>query len=644
MCRRLSDPLARQKLLLASSLHFTGVDCFGRSHNQPPLCSQALTTLFETNHDWVQRTGSAVPLLTHRRTPVDALLSQALGFDIQMPESVTLEQLTAGAAILRVPQGGVEDLLELYFPSTPPKNKTHSRVLKKNLGEALYMQVGWSDGIGVYRNGSCKSELVSWNSQEDVVAFDHVPVKGCVRVLPKGKPPLRVWAGQVKLENKFPSKEALRHLLYDGPGASALGADVIALSFTDLEVTSQTSKKLQNLLYNAMNESERQDYIFNEQEDGLAVRAIPVQLLKTDKETGKPRYIALHVCVRRELVRDGESGLKVDVEDAFLSPPELICRSDLKNEVGPNFKAHMAQTVVLNSCDSLHLVLVGLNFDTEDTARARQVERLDRYLQTHKDRHFTAVIFGDFNNRLVCPGWLAQHVSWHGEGQVRGPVLKMDGARQLCSMLAAPAKRLEVMRELDSWFFEGVDAAGRAISVPTACQRLKELFHLHFDLPLNEGNLPLPSYKRTPLGEVLSRQVGFPLKIPQLLTRAQLEKGFQKLRGAINEGTLFQDVKAAYFGNGKEQRRIKVAGAPRELEEGGRPETPETEEDGNGSPDANSQGPPMLDWGWPNSVGVYKHGVQTRAEISAWGICDKVLGGFDQVPMRATLRVHRVST
>ena len=81
-----------------------------------------------------------------------------------------------------------------------------------------------------------------------------------------------------------------------------------------------------------------------------------------------------------------------------------MCRSNRKNKFSPNFKAHLVQEVVLHRDGAYcRVMLAGLNFDTSNDAQPSQVNALKRLLQTRqKEEHFTAIIFGDFNNRLVC--------------------------------------------------------------------------------------------------------------------------------------------------------------------------------------------------------------------------------------------------
>merc|ERR1719502_1023566 len=108
-----------------------------------------------------------------------------------------MDMLHKAAKTLNLPSISTEGLMGLYFPRTEPKDKAHSRVLKEKLGNALYLQAGWLDGIGVYKKSPCKAVLTAWNTHDDIFAFDHVPIKGSVRLEPQDSHPLKVWVGSV---------------------------------------------------------------------------------------------------------------------------------------------------------------------------------------------------------------------------------------------------------------------------------------------------------------------------------------------------------------------------------------------------------------------------------------------------------------
>ena len=81
---------------------------------------------------------------------------------------------------------------------------------------------------------------------------------------------LRVWVGCIKLDNKFPRRSTIRDMLYNSPDNDATDADVIALFFTDLEITENTAKSLRHRLKKALKNQE--DYILNEDDGALPIR------------------------------------------------------------------------------------------------------------------------------------------------------------------------------------------------------------------------------------------------------------------------------------------------------------------------------------------------------------------------------------
>lgn len=73
---------------------------------------------------------------------------------------------------------------------------------------------------------------------------------------------------------------------------------------------------------------------------------------------------------------------QANFEDTFPLPASLMCRSHLKNEFSPNFKAHMVQDCLLFKDGSyFHLMLFGLNFDTSNDAQLGQVSKRALFLR-----------------------------------------------------------------------------------------------------------------------------------------------------------------------------------------------------------------------------------------------------------------------
>merc|ERR1712060_443116 len=165
----------------------------------------------------------------------------------------------------------------------------------------------------------------------------------------------------------------------------------------------------------------------------------------------------------------------------------LLDRQDRLSDIGSVADSDIEPVIVT-------LVMIGLNFDTADQARAAQVDRLERLIQAYEreDRTFGMVIFGDLNNRLVCWEDLAPSVMTVNEESKKVPYLSPNGADTLCRMIEDPRGRRDLFEKKDSWFFEGKDALGKDLSPPAACVKLRSLFNLHIDVA-DRDNLPLPT-------------------------------------------------------------------------------------------------------------------------------------------------------
>lgn len=215
------------------------------------------------------------------------------------------------------------------------------------------------------------------------------------------------------------------------------------------------------------------------------------------------------------------------------------------------------------------------------------------------------IIFGDFNNRLVCWEELAQHVSFIDE-EKKVPVLSPEGAKVLCEKIRDPAGRKELFTSKDSWFYHGKDALGTHVSPPAACVKVRELFDLHTDV-VNLDDIPLPTYKRTPIGEQLSQQAGIPLEPTELLVGERLQSNIQ----CLTDARLFDDLAVTYFGWEQRQRRVL---SPK------------------------SGGPPLLECGWPDGIGIYRFGRGAHAEFMHWCTHDSLCSG-DHVPTKGMIKL-----
>eukprot|EP00668_Euglena_longa_P000255 GGOE01000342.1.p1 GENE.GGOE01000342.1~~GGOE01000342.1.p1 ORF type:complete len:1064 (-),score=355.40 GGOE01000342.1:342-3062(-) len=606
ICQAISNPALRRSLLMNESVCFTGKDAFGVIHKHLDPAYKKLRDMFTMHVDLVAKdTDFPVPLPTYKRKPMEDVLSERLGFKVHTEELITRQQLEKGCAKLRQldPRQNPE---ELYF--TPP-----NRRLRTTLSNALLLQCGWLDGVGVLKNGSVPAKLTKFDADASLLAFDHVPVKATVHLYPGGhEPGLRVWVGAIKLDKRFPEFNAIQHFMYGTPDNSAEDADVIALYLTDLHLDEHNVGEIRHLLRKNVHQPE--DYVYNEEDPGLQIKNIPAILVKIAE--GDPRYVALFSCVHKRNVGDLDGNNQANFEDTFPLPASLMCRSHLKNEFSPNFKAHMVQDCLLFKDGSyFHVMLFGLNFDTSNDAQLGQVVAMERCMDAlHRDKAlFTAIAFGDFNNRLVCTSEQKAAVKLRKNEAGGKPVLVLapSGVEELVKQLSDPQQRRQLFLTRDSWIWTGVDAVGTEVKEPPLCfRKLSELFQLHRDLVEADPNydLSLPTYKRTPIGELLSRTIGFKLKIGSLLTMEAMLEAFRTLDVSAAPLSVMppDQVRRMFFGDGSEPIIL----------------------------DTNSQRYPVFEMGWPDGVGVFKSGPLT-IEIENWGTADDVLCG-EHVPIRAT--------
>merc|ERR1711968_23439 len=102
----------------------------------------------------------------------------------------------------------------------------------------------------------CGASATALPDQPQMEATVHTNGSGASSALP-GE--LKVWLGFVKLDEKFPSREALTTLLYNSEAGSAEGCDIIALNLTDLILTKKTVPPTRHLLKNVLRNAD--DYV-----------------------------------------------------------------------------------------------------------------------------------------------------------------------------------------------------------------------------------------------------------------------------------------------------------------------------------------------------------------------------------------------
>ena len=357
LVQMIDDPAKRRELLSKSSLLYEGVDACMQAV-RPSHSSQLLRRLFSLHVDAVAERDLPVPLPSFRRTPLDAAASVLLKCSASSVDLVCLDAAGRPAPPAGVPPSALgvtpraaSSTAAAYFGwHGAKKGHTSQRDIKADGGgeaggySGQYIQLGWLDGVGVYREGTVKAELRAWETDAGVQAFDHLPVRAVVEVdLGDGGPPLRVWLGSLKLERRHPTPAALEALLYGSPSATAEGADVVALSFTDLEVTQENAEEMRHLLRKSLRD--RDDYVFNEDDGGLVLRHIPAQLVAVTNEG--QRFMTLSVAVHRRNVQDTDHDGDEDNHDCFPVPVYLTCKSPRKNEVTACGKALIGQDVVI---------------------------------------------------------------------------------------------------------------------------------------------------------------------------------------------------------------------------------------------------------------------------------------------------------
>eukprot|EP00658_Telonema_sp_P-2_P048573 TRINITY_DN36941_c0_g1_i1.p1 TRINITY_DN36941_c0_g1~~TRINITY_DN36941_c0_g1_i1.p1 ORF type:complete len:452 (-),score=108.66 TRINITY_DN36941_c0_g1_i1:381-1736(-) len=418
---------------------------------------------------------------------------------------------------------------------------------------------------------------------------------------------IRVWLGFIKLDGKIPNCDALHHLLYNSESGSAADADVIALLLTDLTLEAEFMRKraseVRFLLKEAV--SDRDNYVFNEDDESLLMQHIPAQLIQANE--GVARYNSMHVGVRRRNVHDRDAdGVKND-EDVFPMPVGLTARSARKNELQASFKSVLTQEILMRrGGEDFHLLLLGANLDTHDDAKLGQLEDLERYVKHVSTGHTRscALVWGDFNNRLCAfPALEPDLIKYHNkEGKYE---LSEKNVDMLVDMMVDPAGRRELLAK-DSAVYGGPGLCGRTC-VPAECNvKMLELF----DMGMDEGPgkdevvLPMPSYKQTPFDCYLSEKLGHALELKNLAVDLSPPSEEHK-----------EMVARRYFGwknyKGKYlQRQVRADG------------------------DAF-----YLQLGWLDGVGVSRHakGVNT-AKLSVWETECQVQA-FDHLPLRAVVKI-----
>ena len=226
----MGNQAGRRELLGMDSLVYGGKDLAGLPYRCPP-CNTLLKKLFITHVDAVLEQGLPVPLPSYKRSPLDTLVSAGLGCAVRFRDVATrrpgddwpdaarvlgidrihnhswayfgwhgssrgfqrsivagddqnvdvvgcgIGNSTNGVIIGRDHEG--KDGLDLgsLFPRGPSRKRIGAC---EEESEALCLQLGWPDGVGLYRGGTAAARLVAWETEGQVSIRECRSEGGCV--------------------------------------------------------------------------------------------------------------------------------------------------------------------------------------------------------------------------------------------------------------------------------------------------------------------------------------------------------------------------------------------------------------------------------------------------------------------------------
>jgi hypothetical protein len=215
LVKQIDDPAGRRELLGKDSLVYTGRDLAGRPF-QPPACNVLLRELFSLHVDAVADRGLPVPLPSYKRSPLDVLVSSCLGCAVRFRDvACRADDFRLGLAGLGL--GKIEDCRWAYFgwvirgdsvqrSIAPPGEEEEgdgllgddpagaaeglaspllrggSRQCFGAASSTFCLQLGWPDGVGIYRGGTTSARLAAWETEDRVLAFDHLPIRATVLI------------------------------------------------------------------------------------------------------------------------------------------------------------------------------------------------------------------------------------------------------------------------------------------------------------------------------------------------------------------------------------------------------------------------------------------------------------------------------
>eukprot|EP00656_Telonema_subtile_P007563 TRINITY_DN13548_c0_g1_i1.p1 TRINITY_DN13548_c0_g1~~TRINITY_DN13548_c0_g1_i1.p1 ORF type:complete len:179 (+),score=47.23 TRINITY_DN13548_c0_g1_i1:136-672(+) len=173
---------------------YSGADMLGQPFIKPP-CNAKLRQLFWHCTELIGDT-FPVPLPSYKQTPLAHRISQLIGVDVSLKETISLDQIQQ----LHVPSS---DAYQTYFgwqdtrtgkrpqrqiraeamPAQPIQNGTAQHAEAAQPRSNLYLQFGWLDGVCVSKGSAVRrAQLVVWETEGLVQAHDHVPLRALLQI------------------------------------------------------------------------------------------------------------------------------------------------------------------------------------------------------------------------------------------------------------------------------------------------------------------------------------------------------------------------------------------------------------------------------------------------------------------------------
>ena len=169
--------------------------------------------------------------------------------------------------------------------------------------------------------------------------------------------------------------------------------------------------------------------------------------------------------------------------------------------------------------------------------------------------------------------------------------------------------------------FTGRDAFGVMHDKPLQCiQKMRDMFTTHIDLAQDQHfQVPMPTYPRKPLSQVLTEELGFKISAGGLVTADQLKTASQRLQ----ELEPLRDLTQLYLAQGNNTIQTKFGRSV------------------------------QLQCGWLDGIGVYRHQPEVpdtdldrcvsyehsaNATLTRYEAESSIMS-FDHVPIRGTIQV-----